>query len=388
MQRSPWKNSIVHCGFNVLPRAGNISTRGHVTSVAHSSLTKQTFCPKERFLLKTSEILSAWRKILKGERPSLSIEITRECPLRCPGCYAYDDAHLGGGVTLRSLNDRKGQELIDGVLQLVDSFKPLHLSIVGGDPLVRYRELQTLIPEILQRGIHVQIVTSAFRPLPAEWATLQPMNVVVSIDGLQPEHDVRRAPATYDRILKNIVGHRITVHCTVTGQMMKRPGYLRDFLSFWTPRAEVRKVWFSLFTPQAGDRLPEMLDANERSKAIADMFVLRKEFPKLDMPEGMIRQFSNPPQSPSECIFAQTTENVSADLKTKIRPCLFGGVPDCSSCGCIASMGLAAVAAHKLGGVIPVGAIFKASVKLGQWRRGSQAPAVADELRVLPLADR
>ncbi len=47
--------------------------------------------------MKTSEILRAWCKILKGERPSLSIEITRECPLRCPGCYAYDDAHLGGG---------------------------------------------------------------------------------------------------------------------------------------------------------------------------------------------------------------------------------------------------------------------------------------------------
>ena len=77
--------------------------------------------------LDTSEILKAWGKILKGEAPSLSIEITKECPLRCPGCYAYEDAHLGGGVTLRRLNDRKGQELIDGVLELVDRLKPLHL---------------------------------------------------------------------------------------------------------------------------------------------------------------------------------------------------------------------------------------------------------------------
>ena len=60
----------------------------------------------ERLAVKTSDVVSAWRKILKGEPPSLSIEITSECPLRCPGCYAYDDAHLGGGVTLRSLSDR------------------------------------------------------------------------------------------------------------------------------------------------------------------------------------------------------------------------------------------------------------------------------------------
>ena len=316
--------------------------------------------------MKTSAIIRAWRKILNGESPALSIEITRECPLRCPGCYAYDEAHLGGGMTLRGLRDRKGQELIDGVLEIVEHLKPLHLSIVGGDPLVRYRELELLIPLLLDRGIYVQIVTSAFRPLVPGWGKLANVNVVVSIDGLQPEHDFRRAPATYDRILKNVAGQKITIHCTVTGQMMKRPGYLNEFLEFWTPKDEIRKVWFSLFTPQMGDCLPEMLQPQERVQAIADMLVLRKKFPKLDMPEGLIRQFATPPRSPKECVFALTTHILSADLKTKIVPCQFGGNPDCSSCGCVASMGLAAIAAHKLGGIIPVGAIFKASVKIGQ----------------------
>src|SRR5712691_10725670 len=51
------------------------------------------------------------------------------------------------------------------------------------------------------------------------------------------------------------------------------------------------------------------------------MMELRREFPKLDMPEGMIRQFATPPQSPEECVFALTTQTVSADLKTKIVPC-------------------------------------------------------------------
>ena len=335
--------------------------------------------------MKTSAILRAWYKILKGERPSLSIEITRECPLRCPGCYAYDEAHLSDGATLRTLNDRKGKELIDGVLHLVDRYRPLHLSIVGGDPLVRYRELEAMIPLILDRGVHVQLVTSAFRPLSPGWPALLHLNVVVSIDGLQPEHDVRRAPATYNRILKNIAGQKITVHCTITGQMMKRRGYLREFLEFWTPRAEVRKVWFSLFTPQMGSDLPEILHPHERFQAIDDMLALRREFPKLDMPEEMIRQFSNPPHSPGDCVFALTTESVSADLKTKIVPCIFGGEPDCSSCGCIASMGLAAVGTHKIGGVIPVGAIFKASVKIGhaRARRTPQAPPLDERLRVL-----
>lgn len=336
--------------------------------------------------MQTSEILRAWGKILKGEAPSLSIEITRECPLRCPGCYAYEDAHLGGGVTLRELNDRKGQELIDGVLEVVDRLKPLHLSIVGGDPLVRYRELETMVPMLLSRGVHVQIVTSAFRELPPAWATLPRMNVVVSIDGLQPEHDIRRKPATYERILKNIAGQRITVHSTITGQMMKRPGYLREFLQFWTPRPEIHKVWFSLFTPQIGEDLPEILTPEERARAMAELLQLRKEFPKLDMAEGLIHQIATPPHNPAECVFALTTQTISADLKTKITPCQFGGNPDCGSCGCVASMGLAAVAAHKLGGFIPVGAIFKASIKLGQLRskRLPEPPPQVPVLRVLP----
>jgi sulfatase maturation enzyme AslB (radical SAM superfamily) len=333
--------------------------------------------------VKTSEVIKAWRKILRGERPSLSIEVTRECPLQCPGCYAYDDAHLGGGATLRSLADRKGQELIDGVLALVDQIRPLHLSIVGGDPLVRYRELESMVPLLLKRGIHVQVVTSAFRTLAEGWGSLPNLNVVVSIDGLQCEHDIRRAPATYDRILKNIVGQNITIHCTITGQMMKRAGYLEEFLEFWTPRQEIRKVWFSLFTPQRGDQLPEMLEPHERARAIEDMMALRKKFPKLDMPEGMIKQFATPPVSPQECVFALTTQTLSADLKTRILPCQFGGNPDCSSCGCVASMGLAAVAAHRLGGIIPVGAIFKASIKIGKARAKRAPSAVEEPLRVL-----
>jgi MoaA/NifB/PqqE/SkfB family radical SAM enzyme len=340
--------------------------------------------------LHTYQILQAWGKILKGEPPSLSIEITRECPLKCPGCYAYDDAHLGGGQTLRDLNDRRGQALVEGVLEVVDRLRPLHLSIVGGDPLVRFRELELLLPLLLARGIHVQIVTSAFRTMGPAWANLERLNVVVSIDGLQPEHDLRRAPATYDRILKNIVGQRVTVHCTITAQMMKRTGYLAEFLEFWTPRPEIKKVWFSMFTPQVGDRMPEILSPGERARAIADMMQLRKQFPKLDMPVVVIQQFASPPRSPQDCVFALTTQTLSADLETRITPCQFGGNPDCASCGCLASMGLASIADHKLAGILSVGTIFNASIKIGHKRASTRVnvighPQAKNALRILQV---
>src|SRR3954449_2566948 len=102
-------------------------------------------------------ILTSWGRILQGYAPSLSIEITRECPLRCPGCYAYGDDHLGGTTTLRQVRDYKGQALIDGILGLMDYHRPLNLSTVGGEPLVRFRELDTLLPILSKRGIHVQL---------------------------------------------------------------------------------------------------------------------------------------------------------------------------------------------------------------------------------------
>src|SRR5262245_53618536 len=311
-------------------------------------------------------IIRAWGTILTGYQPNLSIEITRECPLRCPGCYAYGDEHLGGGQTLRQLSDRKGQALIDGVLDVVNRYKPIHVSIVGGEPLVRFRELDVLLPQLAARGLYTQLVTSAVRPIPKEWASIPRLQICVSIDGLQPEHDVRRTPATYDRILKHIVGHQITVHCTVTRQQVNRGGYIEEFLQFWSARSEVEKIWVSLYTPQIGEVSDEMLRPVDRARVVADLRALRLKFPKLALPNGLIDVYANPPHSPDECVFAKTTTTISADLTTRITPCQFGGTPDCSNCGCIASAGLAAVARHQVWGFIPVGRIFEGSFKVGE----------------------
>jgi MoaA/NifB/PqqE/SkfB family radical SAM enzyme len=322
--------------------------------------------------MQKSEVLHAWANILAGRAPSLSIEITKECPLRCPGCYAFDAAHLGGETQLRQLSDFKGEELVSKVLAIIDEHKPLHVSLVGGDPMVRYRELEALLPQLESRGVHTQIVTSAFRIIPTSWKDFKKLNVVVSIDGLQPEHDERRKPATYERILKNISGAKVTVHCTITSQIAGRSGYLDEFLAFWSSHPEVTRVWFSIFTPQLGATDPEILTPSQRASVIAELRHLRVKYPVLDMPDVVINEIASPPRNPDECIFARTTETFSADLKTKITPCQFGGNPDCTQCGCIASIGLAAVGHHKLLGSLTAGHIFMASDRLGKRLRRLQ----------------
>jgi MoaA/NifB/PqqE/SkfB family radical SAM enzyme len=317
--------------------------------------------------VKTSEVMQAWGTILSGRTPSISIELTRECPLRCPGCYAYEDGHLGlPGITLRQLADYKGRALVQGALSLLDEHRPLHVSFVGGDPLVRFRELEELLPEVNRRGIHAQLVTSAFRAIPVQWNALSLLNVVVSVDGLPREHDERRKPATYERILKNIAGSKVTIHCTITGQMMDRPGYVEDFVRFWSARKETKRIWFSLFTPQQGAVAPEILTPDQRKRVLEELLGMLAAYPLIDMKKGLIKQFHNPPVSPKDCIFARTTLTFSADLKTRITPCQFGGTPDCSQCGCIASMVLSAVGHHQVMPGVTAGQLFAISELIGK----------------------
>jgi MoaA/NifB/PqqE/SkfB family radical SAM enzyme len=326
-------------------------------------------------------VLTAWGRILRGYTPALSIEITRECPLRCPGCYAYGPDHLGGDLLLRELRDLKGQKLVDGVIALVDRHRPLHVSIVGGEPLVRYRELDTLLPLLAERGVYSQLVTSAVREIPRSWRDIRRLSIVVSIDGLQPEHDVRRAPATYDRVLRHIAGHAITVHCTVTKQQVQRPGYLEEFVRFWSRQPDTEKIWVSLYTPQRGEVSAERLSPRDRDTAIADLMGLRLRYPKLAMNEHILQAYGEPPSSPDGCLFARVTTSVSADLTTRITPCQFGGSPDCSNCGCLASAGLTAVGRHRLLGVIPIQSLFDTSARIGDYvRRRRPEPPTPDAI--------
>ncbi|HXN18761.1 MAG TPA: radical SAM protein [Candidatus Binatus sp.] len=325
------------------------------------------------------EILTSWGRILAGRVPLLSIEITRECPLSCPGCYAYGDTHLSGGVTLRELNDKRGDALVDGVLDLVRKHKPMHVSLVGGEPLVRHRELSKILPALSEMSVFTLVVTSAVIPIPAEWMKIPRVRVAVSIDGLPEDHDIRRKPATYERILKNIEGREVNIHWTITRPMLSRPGYLEEYIAFWNTRPEVNRIWVSLYTPQIGEQTPEMLTRENRETLARELPALTVKYPKLLMNEGIARTFLAPPANPDECLFAKMSANYSADFKSRVEPCVFGGNPDCSQCGCAISSGLHWIRGVKVVGPLKVKHFVGSSIGVGlamnRLRSGGLRPA-------------
>ena len=315
--------------------------------------------------MNTIDFLGTWRKVLTGKPPMLSIEITRECPLHCPGCYAYEPNHLGGLVTLRELSDSRGDQLVDGVIQLAKQQKPLQISIVGGEPLVRHRELSRILPELSRMGIFTLVVTSAVIPIPIEWNSIPRVRIAVSVDGLQEDHDKRRHPATYERILSNIKDRTVDISWVITAQQMQRPGYLDEYLAFWTARPEIENIWFSTYTPQLGEQSDEMLTSEQRQELSRMLPELKRKYPALLLINGMEESILSPPSNPAECVFSKLSVNYSADLKTRIEPCFFGGTPDCSQCGCAISTSLHWIGKKKLVGPLTVNHLLRGSIAIG-----------------------
>ena len=334
------------------------------------------------------ELLTAWGRILSGRVPLLSIEITRECPLSCPGCYAYGESHLGGEVTLRQLHDLRGDALVDGVLQLVRKHEPMQVSLVGGEPMVRHRELSRILPALSKLGVFTMVVTSGVIPIPRDWMQIPRLRIAISVDGLPEHHDIRRKPATYERILKNVAGCEVNVHWTITRAMLARSGYLDEYLSFWSARPEVNRIWISIYTPQAGEQSPEMLTFDDRISLARQLPSLHQRYPKLLTNEGIANAIVDTPADPDDCLFSKMSVNYSADLRSRVEPCVFGGNPDCSQCGCAISSGLHWIKSIKLAGPVKIDHFVRSSIAVGlfvnrlrqqathlpRWRSGGAKP--------------
>ncbi|HZE82301.1 MAG TPA: radical SAM protein, partial [Candidatus Polarisedimenticolia bacterium] len=86
------------------------------------------------------------------------------------------------GVGLQQLADYHGLELVDRVLDLIGLYPALHISIVDGEPLVRYREFDVLLQTLYSARIEVQLVTSSVGPIPTYRHKLRGLHIVVSID--------------------------------------------------------------------------------------------------------------------------------------------------------------------------------------------------------------
>ena len=108
-----------------------------------------------------------------------------------------------------------------------------------------------------------------------------------------------------------------------------------------------------------------MLSLQDRERLARELPPLKHRYSKLLMPDGMAQAWIRPPASPQECLFAKMSANYSADLKTRVEPCVFGGKPDCSQCGCSISSALHWIKGMPVAGPLKIDHLVRASVAIG-----------------------
>ena len=220
--------------------------------------------------MQVGHIFSSWGKILRGKIPLLSIEITRECPLHCPGCYAYGDSHLGEGAQLKDLTDLHGDELVNGILHLVDRHDPIQVSLVGGEPLIRHRELSKVLPNLSRRGTYAMVVTSAVIPIPAEWTTLP--RVTIAVSGRWVTSQIMATFAGRQPLMSGFCGtftERKSISTAPLCGRARNAERISRRISRLLERArpEVHRIWFSVYTPATRGRHPGNVAAGRPVKA-------------------------------------------------------------------------------------------------------------------------
>src|SRR5258708_22406396 len=92
---------------------------------------------------------------------------------------------------------------------------------------------------------------------------------------------------------------------------------------------------------------------------------MQSVYRKLLRSEWVAREYVIPPKNPDDCLFAKMSVSYSADLRSHVEPCVFGGNPDCSQCGCSISSALHWIQGVKVAGPLRISHLLNASLSIG-----------------------
>ncbi len=81
--------------------------------------------------------------------------------------------------------------------------------------------------------------------------------------------------------------------------MMERPGYLDEYLAFWSGLRQVERIWLSVYTPQHGEQSDKMLTADALRRLLEELPEPKHRYPALILPDGALQAFDTPPVEPT-----------------------------------------------------------------------------------------
>jgi MoaA/NifB/PqqE/SkfB family radical SAM enzyme len=278
-----------------------------------------------------------------------SIDVTKECNLRCAHCYFYEGTE-GEAPAYAGKEDLTDDQWIARLEELKSTKSMLEFPFfqctwVGGEPLVR----KGLIEKARKYFRYNTIVTNGTIPLPS-WPDV---HWYISCDGDEETHErIRRKKGIYKRAMKH-VAERPELTVTIAYCITKENAHcIERAVKDWAAAGAAR-ITFDFFTPVAdmcddndGLFLPlhdrdAVLDKLMALKDIyGDFFVIPKRVFRLMKSDVSKRVTDN-------CMFESHGFALGADGIAKEK-CMMGPEADCDRCGCVVPFYMASLTDRRL----------------------------------------
>ncbi|MBK7859845.1 MAG: radical SAM protein [Archangiaceae bacterium] len=244
-----------------------------------------------------------------------TFDLSEACPLRCAHCYFFAHPPEPGALALETYLAR--------LVRLRDAYRLTTALWLGGEPLLK--------PELLVRAAGLfsrnAVVTSGLLPVPDDLDA----SLLVSIEGLEPEHDRLRGRGTYRRVLRRLPQLRergFAVQLTLTALTLAAIDGLPQLVA----ETGATGVLVGFFT--GGEPSPFAVSGPSRSRAVDRLLELKRTEPGLVLnPTASLELLRRRGSLAAQCPYR------SRDLAFDVRlhrkaPCTYGAAADCATCGC------------------------------------------------------
>jgi radical SAM protein with 4Fe4S-binding SPASM domain len=241
--------------------------------------TTKRFSPREfADLTRTVQIRSRTRRALAADPlyaspmpEEVSMQLTYRCNLRCSHCYQWNEQGFFRDYSLEKQRSELDVAIVEEVLRATAARRS-KLFLWGGEPFMhtRFGEVAGLLAQyprtvnMCTNGLLLERNLDHLLPIGRH------LNLLVSLDGLDDDHEALRGKGTFARTVRNLTtlldlqregrfGGELSLSCMVSDETV---GCMPEFME-WAEDLGVSSVYFQLpwyISPQTATAMDELYE--------------------------------------------------------------------------------------------------------------------------------
>lgn len=203
----------------------------------------------------------------------VSLQLTYRCNLRCSHCYQWNEQGFFRDWGKEKQRTELATEVVEGVLRDTESVRA-KMFLWGGEPLMHseFDEISKLI-ERYPRTVNMCTNGLLFeRKLDSLLRIGEDLNLLVSLDGLDDDHEALRGRGTFPRTVRNLqtvldlkkngkFKGEVSVSCMVSHVTV---GKMYEFME-WAEELGINTVYFQFpwyISPEVAEAMDEVYEEN------------------------------------------------------------------------------------------------------------------------------